>query len=313
MAVSGVFNGDWSLGTFSMRVSSANGPTNAVHVTALGLDCLGCHDPHKSTEPGLLHPNVHEPFADRDCSTCHEDGRQPVTDQLSLCLDCHDGLPPLEGEGWVEHAPFVGGECAECHNPHVAAGQHLLASDRVVDTCSKCHDAADLVPDMALAHTPVRDGQCAACHDPHASQHEALLGAAPGETCAGCHAATEAQKSLKLVHKPFAKGQCLNCHTAHGGVAEMNLKREPRELCVRCHRGEMSEAHRGFAVKGTDCAGCHAPHAADDPGLPHPVVHAPFADRACNDCHAGRTAALAKPEKTLCLGCHEGLKEEGAR
>ena len=63
------------------------------------LDCLGCHDPHKSTEPGLLHPNVHEPFADRDCSTCHEDGRQPVTDQLSLCLDCHDGLPPLEGEG----------------------------------------------------------------------------------------------------------------------------------------------------------------------------------------------------------------------
>lgn len=38
MAVSGVFNGDWSLGTFSMRVSSANGPTNAVHVTALGLD-----------------------------------------------------------------------------------------------------------------------------------------------------------------------------------------------------------------------------------------------------------------------------------
>ncbi len=43
------------------------------------LDCVGCHDPHASDMTGMLHPQSHPPFAEGDCSICHEatDGGAP--------------------------------------------------------------------------------------------------------------------------------------------------------------------------------------------------------------------------------------------
>ena len=54
-----------------------------------GLDCMGCHEPHHSTEDGLLRALAHSPFGDRDCATCHEDSA-PITDSW---LSCRNASP----------------------------------------------------------------------------------------------------------------------------------------------------------------------------------------------------------------------------
>ena len=40
------------------------------------MDCRGCHDPHASQLAGMLLPEQHAPFADGDCSICHEEASQ---------------------------------------------------------------------------------------------------------------------------------------------------------------------------------------------------------------------------------------------
>ena len=40
---------------------------------AASIDCASCHDPHASRMAGMLLPNTHAPFAEGDCSTCHEE------------------------------------------------------------------------------------------------------------------------------------------------------------------------------------------------------------------------------------------------
>jgi predicted CXXCH cytochrome family protein len=93
-----------------------------------GMDCLGCHEPHHSTGPGLLVASAHPPFGDRDCASCH-DGTAPIADQRQTCLQCHDGLPEPAAAGQTVHAPFAEGDCSSCHNPHVARGPALLPTN----------------------------------------------------------------------------------------------------------------------------------------------------------------------------------------
>jgi predicted CXXCH cytochrome family protein len=40
--------------------------------TAESMNCGECHDPHASRVAGMLLPEMHMPFADGDCSMCHE-------------------------------------------------------------------------------------------------------------------------------------------------------------------------------------------------------------------------------------------------
>jgi predicted CXXCH cytochrome family protein len=40
---------------------------------AEAIDCGECHDPHASQVAGMLLPEVHMPFGDGDCTTCHEE------------------------------------------------------------------------------------------------------------------------------------------------------------------------------------------------------------------------------------------------
>jgi len=40
---------------------------------AAAIACESCHDPHASRSVGMLLPNEHSPFAEGDCSMCHEE------------------------------------------------------------------------------------------------------------------------------------------------------------------------------------------------------------------------------------------------
>jgi predicted CXXCH cytochrome family protein len=37
------------------------------------IDCGECHDPHASQVAGMLLPEAHMPFAEGDCTTCHQE------------------------------------------------------------------------------------------------------------------------------------------------------------------------------------------------------------------------------------------------
>jgi len=36
------------------------------------MNCGGCHDPHGAQVEGMMLPTQHMPFADGDCSICHQ-------------------------------------------------------------------------------------------------------------------------------------------------------------------------------------------------------------------------------------------------
>jgi predicted CXXCH cytochrome family protein len=91
----------------------------------------------------------------------------------------------------------------------------------------------------------------------------------------------------------------------------MSLRQAPRELCVQCHApAGLAAKHRGFPVAAADCAGCHAPHAAQKPNLPHEQVHAPFGKGDCASCHAGTSVSTKQPQPALCFTCHVGMAED---
>ena len=58
-------------------------------------DCLTCHDPHGSNVRGLL-----------------------VSDQKSLCLQCHAKQEAGAKAAKDVHAAFAAGDCTSCHGPH---------------------------------------------------------------------------------------------------------------------------------------------------------------------------------------------------
>lgn len=85
--------------------------------------CQSCHAAYTATQPF-----PHRPVAEGQCLTCHlphestEPGLLVATTQ-KLCAQCHDSQKL--GSTKV-HADVMGGDCQECHDPHGSAVPHLL-------------------------------------------------------------------------------------------------------------------------------------------------------------------------------------------
>lgn len=75
--------------------------------------CSGCHNPHGSTGPKMLHKNT----LNETCYTCHAEKRGPFL--------------------W-EHPP-ASDNCANCHLPHGSNNPALL-KNRQPYICEQCHD-----------------------------------------------------------------------------------------------------------------------------------------------------------------------------
>jgi predicted CXXCH cytochrome family protein len=278
-----------------------------LRLDASAMDCSSCHAPHSSSRASLLLAKAHTPFEDDDCSVCHDELASGTSTE-ELCLTCHD---VSTGTSKSRHAPFADGSCTECHNPHVSEGENLLPATSA-EACFRCHDGASLYTELDLAHGPVRDGQCELCHESHQSKHASLLRASNKELCFGCHGATGEHTSLRNQHAPFGQGRCARCHEPHGG-AEGTMTEQVPSLCLGCHDVEKAstvQKHRGMPVAGADCIGCHAPHASDGRGLVHEIVHVPYADGDCSDCHGSTREVSVSDEKKLCIGCHPGIGED---
>ena len=132
-------------------------------------DCLGCHDPHVARKKGLLRGELHMPFGDRMCDSCHYPPATPPVypvqkpGGLKNCSDCHDfsGLEKLA----KPHDPVKKGECWKCHVPHASSRPHLLNVSAFV-LCTRCHDPA--AGNAKDAHEMVNAGpDCTSCHVAH--------------------------------------------------------------------------------------------------------------------------------------------------
>jgi len=92
----------------------------------------------------------------------------------------------------------------------------------------------------------------------------------------------------RFQHMPAKEGTCLECHVPHYADVEDLLAETGADLCKGCHKldeASMEIAHHAIGLEGTNCTGCHEGHSADNEGLMHKVLHAPFEKEECVACH----------------------------
>jgi predicted CXXCH cytochrome family protein len=218
------------------------------------------------------------------------------------CSNCHSEVAEWKKKKAV-HAPVAASQCSGCHNPHASKHAGLLrgAGTRI---CLGCHEqiAAKLAAGMPHGAIASETG-CLSCHDPHASERPNLLvGEGPAELCGRCHEGAVKEAGLPQPHPPVRAGGCQSCHDPHASPHRRLGRKEEPALCVTCHAAAgaaMSAAHRRIPLAGARCTSCHTPHGSEKPGLLHALAHAPFAEGACDACHAS-----GKPE-AACGACHE--------
>jgi predicted CXXCH cytochrome family protein len=242
-------------------------------------DCLGCHDPHASSDsPSLL--------------TDSEPG---------LCLGCHDPTDSGFARGHLDY-PVTSTSCSVCHDPH-GSNQSALLKDNVhnpvakrmcgqchkgepspdtippaggnIETCSECHKkTVDEALERANVHWPVLDKEgCLRCHDPHASGQPALLNEPMLDLCGGCHlAVVSRQQRSKVKHEPVMEGECNACHSPHASDHPYLFNAATdMDVCADCHEYQRHSTHPiGENVKdprntnlSLDCASCHRAHGTE--------------------------------------------------
>jgi len=125
---------------------------------------------------------IHPPYADGDCTVCHESGDSgsfsgtatlvaPVTE---LCITCHDDVEVetlREEHAWV-HGPVAAGACTSCHNPHQTTFPSLLLAAPERDLCIRCHTGAS--GPSQKNHSTVAERSCLDCHAPHSADGRSL-------------------------------------------------------------------------------------------------------------------------------------------
>ncbi len=242
------------------------------------IDCLKCHLPHGSSRTHMLTgTELHMPFADGDCDSCH---RPPFAGRVRLrargkrvCTACHgEIIEPVEVGGSI-HAPVVAvgrqASCISCHDPHLSSAGSLLV-DEGTELCGMCHESVVEAARAETGHDPAAEA-CINCHSPHRSEREHLL-------------------------KEGLPALCLSCHEPDGADG-----------------AALAKAHLGAEIGSLECTSCHTPHGAGNPKLLARTVHSPVVIDGCETCHEGTADNLKEGGgPALCLGCHAEIGKQAA-
>jgi DmsE family decaheme c-type cytochrome len=184
--------------------------------------CLTCHNRSSAKHwQGSSHQvnNI-------SCTDCHnihvqKDAILTKANQLEQCGKCHINAK-LSAHQASSH-PLTTGQmgCTDCHKPHDANTDKLLAADSVNETCYQCH--SEKRGPFLWQHDPVADS-CINCHRPHGSNQPALLSQRAPFLCQTCHSAqghpsiNHAAGLAQQKASVFLLGKsCTNCHSkVHG-------------------------------------------------------------------------------------------------
>lgn len=232
---------------------------------------------------------LHGPNAKRQCEACHVDKDVQkhtydlVVPKPELCSHCH-----TRSERSVVHKPVTDKECDKCHDPHGSNYTLQLLGDPSGTLCFPCHKPEEY---GGLRHVDGKVefvGACDVCHESHSSWMPRLLPKEVQQLCMHCH--EDLRSRLELIgrsHAPVTEGRCLDCHDAHTTEHPGQLREGAPGLCYTCHDHDNIRKLAETA----------------------PVVHGAMTTvESCNACHAGHgsvlQALLAKPQKSLCLSCH---------
>jgi predicted CXXCH cytochrome family protein len=252
-----------------------------------GPECTGCHTPHGGENPSLLAANLHAPLLD-GCDTCHEGAAGQVMEdgESSLCLMCHDDIGEAAEQAEVPHAALEVARCADCHNAHASAQEHLVKKPGGA-VCVECHE--DQAPSGdEVAHGVIELIGCRACHEPHGGNRPSLLRGTGNELCLSCH------DPARVVRDEDGSVVVLDRFrlTARQGRAVASLRLSPdgqHGHPVTKHRvlGTPTEAELN-AVETTfqgelTCLTCHDPHKAPSSLLLRWNAASTF--EACLQCH----------------------------
>jgi predicted CXXCH cytochrome family protein len=229
-------------------------------------------------------------------------------DENEICMECHDDLRASQGLPNA-HAPFVRGDCSECHSPHASSHAALL---RHVEKalCEICHP--DIASSGAEVHSPVKMGYCMTCHDPHASEQPDLLHRPIVPLCSECHQQVTQWSTAKVRHEPVEDGECKSCHDVHASDQAHLLVSAVPGLCFDCHSNDVAfrSAHNNVDLSDANCSTCHDPHASNGDGLLHVNQHEPYAAGDCATCHGQGESYKVDDVQRLCLRCHRELIDD---
>jgi predicted CXXCH cytochrome family protein len=228
--------------------------------------CFECHE-DLATPPSK--GSVHPPFAEGDCTTCHEltaKNKFGIIDMGDVfCYMCHDE----KNTKAVVHAPVESGDCTMCHSPHQSPNASLLLESPVSKVCFTCHDE-DEISKHKQVHAPVAGGECTSCHDPHESPNPKQLVEKDDALCLMCHMDKEDEiKDKKHVHGAIEMAGCTGCHSPHGSRNKYQLHQKPPVLCYDCHsdKEEKVKTPHGAVMDKKSCMNCHEPHASNFPAM----------------------------------------------
>ncbi|NOY88543.1 MAG: hypothetical protein GXO93_04010 [FCB group bacterium] len=206
-------------------------------------NCQNCHSAHASPKgtKGLLNPVEHPPFADGDCSVCHEGTN---TDKFAadnvkeLCLACHEDFESKLTKADI-HPPVMQKDgCVKCHSPHAGFGEGIQVK-KEPQNCLTCHDNQEFTG--KIKHPPAFE-DCTNCHDPHSNDYKYLLDS-PSifDLCLSCH-----DDARETHYHPMGKGvtdprtkqtlNCVSCHSPHSSnYTSLLFADKNRDLCITCH------------------------------------------------------------------------------
>ncbi len=201
-----------------------------------------CYKCHQKQRTAFAKGKIHNPVAEGDCSSCHEDhgdkNKLVLSEEVpQLCYGCHDEYKLAH-----KHSPVADGNCLDCHQVHNSEVPGLLVK-AVPELCADCHDAMGTKKSV---HQPVADGSCLDCHKAHDSAEPKLLAKPAPELCADCHDSPD-HSAGKNPHDPVAQGECTECHQAHESdykpllTAQYSQERyalyngDAYSLCFNCH------------------------------------------------------------------------------
>ncbi len=296
------------------------------------LYCGTCHIPHKMGEHAGdsgedLEIFLREPRARSElCTACHP---SVVAEVRGLAADTGE-VPeghllgdvgpdtPRSGAAAIA-ADIERVECLDCHSPHGAVGDMLLAGDdAAMGGCQRCHEGVG-TEHLDRSH-PVGESLEDASAAAALRTRGVFLGQGDQVTCLTCHDIHSSGEKSWLTRKLENHERCVLCHEPQAQLTTggHDLRDGPQghvaTACMACHNlhealGPALQRQSGTQDDPTGCMACHRrggeAKVAINPKRGHPLFEDNPAPSELPSVSPRGSMALGASGAMGCLTCHD--------